>query len=54
MLDFLHQVIKLPAIKFEHCNGSDPSKRGYPCSLWVLFHGMSVKQALLAEQNQCS
>lgn len=46
-------VIKLPEVQFDHCKGSDPSKRGYTCSLWTLFHSMTVKQALLAEQNQC-
>ncbi|CAF1192510.1 unnamed protein product [Adineta steineri] len=44
-------IIKLPQLKFDHCNGSDSSKRGYPCTLWVLFHSMTVKQAILAEQN---
>ncbi|CAF4304777.1 unnamed protein product, partial [Adineta steineri] len=44
-------IIKLPKLKFDHCNGSDSSKRGYPCTLWVLFHSMTVKQAILAEQN---
>lgn len=46
-------IIKLPEIQFNHCKGSDPSKRGYTCSLWTLFHSMTVKQALLAEKNQC-
>ncbi|CAF2070690.1 unnamed protein product [Rotaria magnacalcarata] len=45
-------TIKLPNIKYDHCNGSDSSKRGYPCSLWVLFHSMTVKQAILAENNK--
>ncbi|CAF4768826.1 unnamed protein product [Rotaria sp. Silwood1] len=44
-------VIKLPEVKFDHCNGSDTSKRGYTCSLWLLFHSMTVKQAILHEQN---
>ncbi|CAF0878512.1 unnamed protein product [Rotaria sordida] len=44
-------VIKLPEVKFDHCNGSDTSKRGYTCSLWLLFHSMIVKQAILHEQN---
>ncbi|CAF1263111.1 unnamed protein product [Adineta ricciae] len=45
-------IIKLPDIKFDHCNGSDPTKRGYTCGLWLLFHSMTVKQALLAEDNK--
>ncbi|CAF1218213.1 unnamed protein product [Rotaria sordida] len=45
-------TIKLPDLKLNHCNGSDTTKRGYPCTLWTLFHSMTVKQALLAEQNK--
>ncbi len=50
---FFFQPIKLPELKFNHCNGSDSSKRGYPCTLWVLFHSLTVKQAILNEQNKC-
>jgi hypothetical protein len=39
-------------MQFDHCNASEPSKRGYPCALWVLFHSLTVKQASLADQNQ--
>ncbi len=46
-------MIKFSELKFEHCHGSDPSKRGYPCTLWVLFHSLTVKQAILAERKQC-
>ncbi|CAF1153829.1 unnamed protein product [Adineta steineri] len=48
----LTSSISLPKIEFNHCNGSDPSKRGYTCSLWLLFHSMTVKQAILAEENK--
>lgn len=47
-------TIKLPEVQFDHCKGSDGTKRGYTCTLWVLFHSMTVKQAILAEQNQLS
>ncbi|CAF1174769.1 unnamed protein product [Rotaria sordida] len=47
-------TIKLPELKFDHCNGSDSTKRGYPCTLWILFHSMTIKQAQLAEQNKLS
>ncbi|CAF1145308.1 unnamed protein product [Rotaria sp. Silwood1] len=45
-------IIKLPELKFDHCNGSDSTKRGYPCTLWVLFHSMTIKQVQLDEQNK--
>ncbi|CAG5119789.1 unnamed protein product [Candidula unifasciata] len=33
----------LPAvIKWEFCHGSSPLYRGYPCSMWVLFHTLTV------------
>ncbi|UJR13479.1 hypothetical protein I4U23_000493 [Adineta vaga] len=47
-------TIKLPSLKFDHCYASDSSRRGYPCTLWILFHSMTVKQARLAEQNALS
>ncbi|CAF3693878.1 unnamed protein product [Rotaria sp. Silwood1] len=47
-------IIKLPELKFDHCNGSDSTKRGYPCTLWVLFHSMTIKQVQLDEQNKCN
>lgn len=31
-------------IKYEHCEGSAPHYRGYPCSLWLLFHTLTVSQ----------
>ncbi|XP_022694388.1 sulfhydryl oxidase 1-like isoform X2 [Varroa jacobsoni] len=27
---------------FIGCKGSEPNKRGYPCSLWIIFHLMTV------------
>ncbi|BFZ20202.1 hypothetical protein BsWGS_23241 [Bradybaena similaris] len=33
----------LPAvIKWECCHGSSPRYRGYPCSMWLLFHTLTV------------
>ncbi|KAL8177475.1 UNVERIFIED_CONTAM: hypothetical protein K2H54_008037 [Gekko kuhli] len=28
------------------CQGSKPEFRGYPCSLWTLFHFLTVQEAL--------
>lgn len=30
--------------QYEHCAGSAPRYRGYPCSLWLLFHTLAVSQ----------
>ncbi|XP_054835709.1 sulfhydryl oxidase 1 [Eublepharis macularius] len=30
------------------CQGSKPEFRGYPCSLWTLFHLLTVQEALLS------
>ncbi|KAI0983768.1 hypothetical protein GJ496_004010 [Pomphorhynchus laevis] len=36
----------LPAsTDWKHCQGSQPEYRGYPCSLWMLFHTLSVSHA---------
>ena len=24
--------------QYQHCAGSEPKYRGYPCALWLLFH----------------
>lgn len=31
-------------IEWYHCRGSKPEFRGYPCSLWTLFHVLTVAQ----------
>ena len=37
---------KLPKVKpWVHCKGSKPQFRGYPCSLWLLFHTVSSNAA---------
>jgi len=30
--------------EWRHCLGSESKYRGYPCSLWTLFHVLSVNQ----------
>lgn len=32
-------------VEYKFCAGSSPQYRGYPCSLWVLFHTLTVAQA---------
>lgn len=34
-------------IEWIHCKGSMPRYRGYPCSLWSLFHALTVNQVEL-------
>ena len=36
-------------IKWRGCQGSKPHYRGFPCSLWVLFHSMTVHCATSPE-----
>lgn len=31
-------------IEWRHCKGSSPNYRGYPCSLWTIFHVLTVSQ----------
>jgi len=30
--------------RFVNCKGSKPIFRGYPCTLWTLFHVLTVRQ----------
>ena len=30
--------------QYQHCAGSSPDYRGYPCGLWILFHTLTVSQ----------
>jgi len=30
--------------QYQHCAGSEPKYRGYPCALWLLFHTLTVSQ----------
>lgn len=30
--------------RYQHCAGSQPQYRGYPCALWLLFHTLTVSQ----------
>ncbi|CAF0743247.1 unnamed protein product [Rotaria sordida] len=37
--------------QYQHCAGSAPQYRGYPCALWLLFHTLTVSQYQI-ESNQ--
>jgi len=30
--------------QYQHCAGSAPQYRNYPCALWLLFHTLTVSQ----------
>jgi hypothetical protein len=34
------------------CKGSSPNYRGYPCSLWSLFHTLTVREYVHAQREQ--
>lgn len=42
-------------IEWRHCKGSQEKYRGYPCSLWTLFHVLTVSQTEIekAKQHPC-
>ncbi|CAF3452954.1 unnamed protein product [Rotaria sp. Silwood1] len=31
-------------VQYQHCAGSAPQYRGYPCALWLLFHTLTISQ----------
>jgi len=41
----LHQPFSKTPTEWQGCKGSSPQYRGYPCSLWTLFHVLSVNAA---------
>lgn len=36
---------------YKSCAGSDPRYRGYPCSLWTLFHTLTVNEYLMNKET---
>lgn len=36
----------LPHVQYsyQHCAGSSPQYRGYPCAAWTIFHTLTVSQ----------
>lgn len=45
-LDNNGRYILPPDVEWKHCYGSQPQYRGYPCSLWMLFHILTVGHAV--------
>lgn len=42
----------LPEMKdYIGCKGSEPRYRGYPCSLWTLFHILTVQAYITDEKT---
>lgn len=40
--------VKIPGsgVQWKHCRGSEQRYRGYTCSLWMLFHSVTVNKAI--------
>ncbi|CAF3326317.1 unnamed protein product [Rotaria socialis] len=38
-------------VQYQHCAGSAPQYRGYPCALWLLFHTLTVSQYQAESQD---
>lgn len=43
-------------IEWKHCLGSEEKYRGYPCSLWSIFHVLTVNQIEIENEkkNPCN
>ena len=45
LTDYQDEKTFLPSgTEWRHCKGSTPNFRGYPCSLWTIFHVLTVSQ----------
>ena len=47
----LHQPFKATPEEWEGCKGSKPILRGYPCSVWQLFHAMMVNAVIKGDPS---
>ncbi|CAH1270937.1 QSOX2 [Branchiostoma lanceolatum] len=55
MLDEQEEVSPLlPEVRWVGCRGTQPHRRGYSCSLWLLFHTLTVQQAAEPDPTQSS
>jgi hypothetical protein len=46
-------MANLPAnVEWRHCKGSVEKFRGYPCSLWTLFHVLTVSQVEIEKSKK--
>ncbi|XP_071984876.1 sulfhydryl oxidase 1 isoform X2 [Engystomops pustulosus] len=49
--DQKQKAVLTPNVNFVWCQGSKPEFRGYPCSVWTLFHMLTVRAAELGSSN---
>ena len=47
----IYQPFKATPADYEGCRGSTAIYRGYPCSLWQLFHSMMVNAAIKGDPS---
>merc|ERR1719362_2852899 len=47
----IYQPFKATPADYEGCRGSTPIYRGYPCSLWQLFHTLMVNAAIKGDPS---
>lgn len=50
----IYQPFKATPDDYVGCAGSEPHYRGYPCSLWQLFHSMMVNAAIKGDPSMVS
>jgi len=50
-LEDFYKPFSQTAEDFVYCKGSDPQYRGYPCSLWTLFHALTVNSESIVFQS---
>lgn len=44
-------AVLMPHVNFVWCQGSKPEFRGFPCSVWTLFHLLTVRAAQLGSEQ---
>ncbi len=53
LMDTVERDSFLPTtVDWRHCSGSQIKYRGYPCSLWTLFHVLTVSQIEMENKKQ--
>jgi len=50
-LEMYYEPFAETGSQYVHCKGSDPKFRGYPCSLWTLFHALTVNAQSVVFQD---
>ena len=52
-LNEMYRPFKSTPEEYQGCRGSRPIFRGYPCSLWQLFHSLMVNAAIKGYNGTC-